>query len=359
MGTPILNRWNDNEGKPRYFIGIVESVLPDFDSGPYVYQAVYPPQKYIQDDTVWWETLSEKHVMEGVGSLRNFGRKRRNAERIKELELALQSHREDITSGKWLQRKAEGLGDTELHSISEMIQLLTVLSDEQDTDLYMKVQANPASTTTPIDWDAAVQQVIEAETKKDSKAQASKTLKRAQELLQDKESQKIMAMRVKKIMKAIEKRASKSPDDPTYAPRNFEDAKKCAYSDKWIDPKSSALQRECAGFAEKGTFKVVPISIVDRSKGERILHSFTIFKYRPGKEGDKRYKARIVLNGSTLKADWNEVYSSVVRTSSVRLFCRLVAWFQLVTRVADLSQAYIQTKIRPEDGRHYMCLAVC
>ena len=91
--------------------------------------------------------MSEKHVMEGVGSLRNFGRKRRNANRIKELELALQKHRESIMSGKWVHSKAEELADTELHSISEMIQLLTVISDEQDTDLYMKVQDSPESTS--------------------------------------------------------------------------------------------------------------------------------------------------------------------------------------------------------------------
>nr|GEZ61327.1 retrovirus-related Pol polyprotein from transposon TNT 1-94 [Tanacetum cinerariifolium] len=69
--------------------------------------------------------------------------------------------------------------------------------------------------------------------------------------------------------------------------------------------------------------------LVDHQAGQKLVTCKWLFKIKKGIEGVQkpRYKARLVARGFTQRAgiDYNEVFSSVVRHTSIRVILALTA----------------------------------
>lgn len=92
-------------------------------------------------------------------------------------------------------------------------------------------------------------------------------------------------------------------------------------------------------------------SLVDLSKGKRVLACKWVFKTKTNeKEEVIRYKARLVVKGCVQRkgADYNEVYSPVVRYTSVRYLFALAAKYDLDVDQMDAVSAFLQGDIDTE-----------
>ena len=71
--------------------------------------------------------------------------------------------------------------------------------------------------------------------------------------------------------------------------------------------------------------------LVELSKGKKVLRNKWVFKLK--KDGDKlvKYKTRLVVKGFSHKQgiDFDEIFSPVVKMSSIRVFLGLVASLDL------------------------------
>ena len=107
-------------------------------------------------------------------------------------------------------------------------------------------------------------------------------------------------------------------------PANYDQV--CKRTDKqlWL----KAMQEETISLAKNKTWY-----LVERPKGARMIGSRWIFKKKPGILGvvQPRYKAGVVAKGySQIQGfDYHEIFSPVVKHSSIRLILAIVAIFKL------------------------------
>lgn len=103
-------------------------------------------------------------------------------------------------------------------------------------------------------------------------------------------------------------------------PRSYSEAVNGKQSQEWV----AATNEELSSLHKNGTW--VP---VDKPKGKKFVSCKWIFKLKEGIPGVEkaRFKARLVARGFTQREgiDYNEVFSPVVKHSSIRIVLALVA----------------------------------
>ena len=92
--------------------------------------------------------------------------------------------------------------------------------------------------------------------------------------------------------------------------------------------------------------------LVELPKGKKVLKNKWVFKLK--KDGDKlvKYKVRLVVKGFNRKQeiDFDEIFSLVVKMSSIRVVLRLVASLDLELEQLDVKIAFLHGDVK--EGIH-------
>nr|GEU97179.1 hypothetical protein [Tanacetum cinerariifolium] len=110
----------------------------------------------------------------------------------------------------------------------------------------------------------------------------------------------------------------------------------CEGSSKW----KVAMKEEMDSFRKNKTWE-----LVDHPAGQKLVSYKWLFKIKEGIEGVQkpRYKARLVARGFTQRAgiDYNEVYSLIVRHTSIRVILALTACNDYELEHLDVKTAFL------------------
>lgn len=129
-------------------------------------------------------------------------------------------------------------------------------------------------------------------------------------------------------------------------PQTVEQALTSLHSDQW----KKAMDEEYNSLMTNHTW-----SLVDLPKGKRVLPCKWVFKTKTNEKGETaRYKARLVIKGFAQRkgTDYDEVYSPVVRYTSVRFLIALAAKYNMDIDQMDAISAFLQGDI---DTEIFMC----
>ncbi|KAH9703868.1 hypothetical protein KPL70_011252 [Citrus sinensis] len=112
---------------------------------------------------------------------------------------------------------------------------------------------------------------------------------------------------------------------------------------KWL----SAMEEEMTSLKKNNTWV-----LVQRPAGRRLVGCKWIFKLNEGVSGSEsvRYKARLVAKGFTQKEeiDFNEVFSPVVKHSSIRVLLAITTFFDLELDQMDVKTAFLHGNLEEE-----------
>ncbi|KAH9762165.1 hypothetical protein KPL70_000710 [Citrus sinensis] len=119
-------------------------------------------------------------------------------------------------------------------------------------------------------------------------------------------------------------------------PNSYREAMNSKNSRKWI----KAIREEIDSLVRNQTWILVP-----NPGNRKIVSCKWIFKKKEGILGveDSRYKARLVARGFTQKEgiDFNEIFSPVVKHSSIRILLAIMALFDLELEQMDVKTAFL------------------
>ncbi|KAE8707872.1 hypothetical protein F3Y22_tig00110372pilonHSYRG00231 [Hibiscus syriacus] len=119
-------------------------------------------------------------------------------------------------------------------------------------------------------------------------------------------------------------------------PITYQEAIQSLESDKW----KSAMDEEMQSLQKNDTWKLAQLL-----KGKRAIGCKWVFVKKDGSHNKKdvRYKARLVAKGYAQKEgiDYNEVFSPVVKHSSIRILLALVAQLNLELAQLDVKTAFL------------------
>jgi hypothetical protein len=103
-----------------------------------------------------------------------------------------------------------------------------------------------------------------------------------------------------------------------------------------------AIKNEFDGLRDMGTWE-----IVSKPDGVKLLKTKWVFKVKRVEGRETIYRARLVVKGYTQieGVDYNEIFSPVVRHSTVRLVLAICAHYGLHTRHLDAPKAFVQADI--------------
>ena len=126
-------------------------------------------------------------------------------------------------------------------------------------------------------------------------------------------------------------------------PSNYTEAITCPSSTNWL----LAMQEEMESLQRNGTWELCNLP-----KGRRALTAKWIYKKKEGIPGveDARWKARLVVRGCNQREgiDYNEVFSPVVRHTSIRLLLSIVTLFNLELEQLDVKTAFLHGELEEE-----------
>nr|GFC84883.1 retrovirus-related Pol polyprotein from transposon TNT 1-94 [Tanacetum cinerariifolium] len=109
-------------------------------------------------------------------------------------------------------------------------------------------------------------------------------------------------------------------EEDTHEPLTYQEAVACEDSSKW----KAAMKEEMDSLRKNKTWE-----LVDPQAGQKLVTCKWLFKIKEWIEGVQkpRYKARLVARGFTQRAgiDYNEVFSPIVRHTSIRVILALTA----------------------------------
>ncbi|KAL1556436.1 Retrovirus-related Pol polyprotein from transposon TNT 1-94 [Salvia divinorum] len=131
--------------------------------------------------------------------------------------------------------------------------------------------------------------------------------------------------------------ANEVEDEPsTEEPSTYKEAVSGRERAKWL----AAMGEEMESLWKNLTWE-----LVKRPKGRKIVTCKWIFKKKEGTTPDEgvRYKARLVARGFTQKegVDYNEIFSPVVRHTSIRVLLAMVAHHDLELEQLDVKTAFL------------------
>ena len=119
-------------------------------------------------------------------------------------------------------------------------------------------------------------------------------------------------------------------------PATFQEACNSNESSYWL----KAMKEEMISLEKNKTWK-----LVNKSPGQKIIGCKWVFKRKPGIPGVQlpRYKARVVAKGFTQVegVDYHDIFSPVVKHSSIRLLLAYVAMFNLELEQLDVKTAFL------------------
>ena len=125
-------------------------------------------------------------------------------------------------------------------------------------------------------------------------------------------------------------------------PRGYSQAISCSNSAYWKE----AIAKELTGLLNLNTWQIVLQSSMP--PGSNLMHSHYVFTVKRTKTGSiDKFKARLVANGNTQKhgVDFDRVFATVVKTSTLRLVLILAALRDYDLHQVDIRQAYLQATL--------------
>ncbi|GJT34377.1 retrotransposon protein, putative, ty1-copia subclass [Tanacetum coccineum] len=133
-------------------------------------------------------------------------------------------------------------------------------------------------------------------------------------------------------------------EEDTHEPLTYQEAVACEDNYKW----KAAMKEEMDSLRKNKTWE-----LVDHPAGQKLVSCKWLFKIKEGIEGVQkpRYKARLVARGFTQRAgidyneragiDYNEVFSPVVRHTSIRVILALTACKDYELEQLDVKTAFL------------------
>ena len=124
-------------------------------------------------------------------------------------------------------------------------------------------------------------------------------------------------------------------------PECYEEAVQVSESAKW----KVAMQEEMDSLHSNGTWQLSQLPA-----GKQALHNKWVFRLKQESDGKKRYKARLVVKGFQQKEgiDFGEIFSPVVKHSTIRMVLNIVAAENLFLEQLDVKTAFLHGDLDEE-----------
>ena len=126
-------------------------------------------------------------------------------------------------------------------------------------------------------------------------------------------------------------------------PKNYLEAISCKDSPKWM----TAMQEEFESLLKNGTWQ-----LVDKPKGCKVVGCKWVFKKKLGipHVEPERFKARLVAKAYTQREgmDFNEIFSPMVKHTSIRVLLALVSLWNLELEQMDVNRAFLHGELEEE-----------
>ncbi|KAJ9546957.1 hypothetical protein OSB04_019500 [Centaurea solstitialis] len=133
----------------------------------------------------------------------------------------------------------------------------------------------------------------------------------------------------------------------TVEPTSYSEAMKLDDADEWL----MAMKAEMESLLKSGTWDLVLIP-----KGKKAVRSKWVFKLKEGTtpEEKPRYKARLVAKGYSQipGVDYNDIFSPVVKHTSIRALLGMVASDDLELEQMDVTTAFLNGELEEEIFMH-------
>ena len=127
-------------------------------------------------------------------------------------------------------------------------------------------------------------------------------------------------------------------------PKSYRQAMRSPQRDYWRE----AIAKELAGLLALETWEMVPASSMP--SGANLMNCHYVFTVKRKADGSiEKFKARLVADGNTQKhgVDFDRVFATVVKTSTIRLVLLLAAARDYNLSSVDIRQAYLQSLLDP------------
>ncbi|KAL5810306.1 hypothetical protein ACOSQ4_026874 [Xanthoceras sorbifolium] len=124
-------------------------------------------------------------------------------------------------------------------------------------------------------------------------------------------------------------------------PECYDEAMQVEDSVKW----ESAMRDEMDSLMSNQTWELAELP-----PGKKALHNKWVFRIKEEHNGNKRYKARMVVKGFQQKEgiDYNEIFSPVVKLTTIRLVLKIVAAENLHLEQLDVKTAFLYGDLEEE-----------
>ncbi|GJR94831.1 retrovirus-related pol polyprotein from transposon TNT 1-94 [Tanacetum coccineum] len=134
--------------------------------------------------------------------------------------------------------------------------------------------------------------------------------------------------------------AAIAEEEDTHEPIIFQDKINSSEKDEWV----RAMEEEMSSLKKNHTWE-----LVDQPPGQKLISCKWLYKIKKGIEGlqKPRYKARLVAQRFTQRAriDYNEVFSLVVRHTSIRVILSLTACEDYELEQLDVKMAFLHDNL--------------
>ncbi|KAL5769249.1 hypothetical protein ACOSQ2_016032 [Xanthoceras sorbifolium] len=124
-------------------------------------------------------------------------------------------------------------------------------------------------------------------------------------------------------------------------PECYDEAMQVEDSVKW----ESAMRDEMDSLMSNQTWELTELP-----PGKKALHNKWVFRIKEEHNGNKRYKARMVVKGFQQKEgiDYNEIFSPIVKLTTIRLVLKIVAAENLHLEQLDVKTAFLHGDLEEE-----------
>ena len=127
-----------------------------------------------------------------------------------------------------------------------------------------------------------------------------------------------------------------------HIPKSFRRAMASPQAEYW----KAAIAKELGGLLALHTWDLVPASTMPA--GANLMHCHYVFALKRKSDGSiEKFKARLVADGNTQKhgVDFDRIFSSVVKTTTIRLVLAIAAARDYNLSSIDIRQAYLQAEL--------------